>query len=177
VPVWVDDTPLREAAEWLYAHPDVGLVWIAHTSAGQRLAEISGFSFFGAEACDARGIRVDTTTRSAIVSLPACWRGLNLQRWNQNLYLSIPSTARRWEQSLARTHREGQKRPVSAELWIACPEHEQSIASAFARARYVHDTFDQPQKLLYAKNLLPETLMSQVELLTDTDEDEDEQSW
>lgn len=177
--IWIDDSPLRNAAEWLKEHPDHGLVWTSHVPAGERLSELSGVPFFASKGRPTNRIRygkkrIDKHTSSAIVSLSACWKMFNLQHHHcENLYIDIPTKAKRWEQSIGRTHRSGQQRDVSVEAWLACEEHENAIAMAIARARYVKETFNTPQKLLYAENSLPDAVMQRVAHVRHQIEDED----
>ncbi len=180
VPIWIDDRPLHQAAEWLREHPDHGLVWVAHRPAGQRLSELSGVPYFGPKGLPTDltrhpKIRVDKWKRSAIVSLAACWKGFNLQKYHwENLYLTVPTKAKRWEQSLARTHRSGQTHPVTCEVWIACQEHEDALSYAYSRAQYVQETFDQPQKLLYADNHLPARIVERAGVYRDEEQEQEE---
>ncbi len=165
---WVDDSPLHTAAEWLRREPDRGLVWVANHPAGIRLSEISGVPFFAAKGLPTDlsrfpKKRIDKWDKSAIVSLSAIWKSFNLQRFCANLYLGIPATPRRWQQSMGRSHRSGQTRDVTVDVWLACDEHVQALAYAMRRARYVQDMFGSPQKLLYAANELPRAVVARIE--------------
>jgi hypothetical protein len=162
--VWITDEPLHAAAEWLTAHPKHGLVWTSHYDAGLRLSELSGVPFFAAKGrpTDPKfgKRRIDKATRSGIVSLNAIWKGFNLQhQYWRNLYIDVPTKAKKWQQSLGRTHRAGQEHTVTADVWLACPEHEDALVYALRRARYSQDHFGSAQKLLYADNELPRHLM------------------
>lgn len=158
---WVDKTALDPALRWLEANPDHGLVWCSHVPAGELLSELGGVPFFASKGLPTNQRRfgkkrVDAWKGSAIVSLSAIWKGFNLQHHHhQNLYVDVPTTAKKWQQSLGRTHRSGQTKGVTADVWLACDEHVDGLAYAMRRAAFVQEMFGQPQKLLYAENELP----------------------
>ncbi len=162
--VWLTDEPLHAAAEWLAKHPIHGLVWTSHVDAGDRLSELAGVPFFASKGQPTNPKfgkrRIDKATRAGIVSLNAIWKGFNLQhQYWRNLYIDVPTKAKKWQQSLGRTHRAGQEHTVTADVWLACQEHEDSLVYALRRARYSQDHFGSAQKLLYADNDLPRPLM------------------
>ncbi len=151
VPVWIDDTVLRWAASWI-TKSDHRLCWVEHRCVGERLSELTGVPFFSRKGCDPRGNLVDKHKGPAIVSIDACKTGRNLQyRWYENLYMSPSSVPDDWEQSLGRTHRDGQPQDeVTAEILMMAAESYSSLVYAIRRAGYVEQTTSQPQKLLYA---------------------------
>jgi hypothetical protein len=150
---WVDPFALHHAAAWLQqsqAEPgEGGIAWTEHVAFAERLAELSGFRYFGAgmkasaEILDASG--------PIIASIAAHSEGKNLQRWSRSLVVAPPSSGKTWEQLLGRTHREGQEADeVSYEVWLHADELRASLRQALADARYIEQTTGARQKLLYA---------------------------
>lgn len=154
VPLSATSTVLDYATEWLKANPDTGLVWVQHRYAGERLSARTGVPYFGRNAEDKMGNPVDKHQRSAIVSIPSCHAGRNLQRWNANLVLSPPTIGSVWEQLLGRTHRDGQEADtVTVDVVAVVREQFAGIHQALLDATYTQETTGQPQKLLYANRL------------------------
>jgi hypothetical protein len=185
VPRWITDEPLYAAVEWLDRYPKHGLVWTSHVAAGERMSELSGVPFFASKGkpTDPKfgQRRIDKYTSSAIVSLNAIWKGFNLQhQYWRNLYFDIPTKAKKWQQSLGRSHRAGQDHTVTADVWLACPEHEDSFVYALRRARYSQDHFGSAQKLLYGENEFPAALLQAAETQLEEDvydgEEDDEEA-
>lgn len=152
VPQWLDDTVIRYAADWLNTGNNKGkLCWVEHRAFGPRLAEATGIPYFGAEGKDKNGNLIDSHKGPAIVSVRTCGTGRNLQSHYHNLYLSPMSKADWWEQSLGRTHRDGQKEDeVLAEVLFMCRESYSSMIYAIREAEYTQETTHEPQKLGYA---------------------------
>ncbi len=141
VPEWVDDFALRAAARWL---EEPGICWTEHVAFGRALAERAGVPYFGA---GDDGI-LSTTAPAIVASIRAHGEGKNLQRWSRNLVLTPPTSGKVFEQVLGRTHREGQLADeVTCEVGVHLPELRDSLAQAFADARYLEDTLGGKQKL------------------------------
>lgn len=152
VPMWVDDTVLRYAADWLSTgDTDSKLCWVEHRCFGPRLSELTGIPYFGAEGRNSEGTLLENHKGPAICSVHSCSTGLNLQfNWHQNLYVSPMSKNDRWEQSLGRTHRDLQKEDeVTAEVLMMCREAYSSMVYAMRESEYTQHTTGQPQKLVY----------------------------
>ena len=131
IPIWIDDSPLREVVERARRHRM--MVWVSHRSAGERLAQL-GLPYYGA-ATDPESAPV---RQSMALSLHAHHAGKNLQAWDRMLYLVPPPSARRWEQSIGRQHRQGQDAPrVVVEYASVIPYHEAAIDRARAQARKI----------------------------------------
>lgn len=163
VPVWMDDSTLRAAATWLTAPagthgpedtgPDSRLCWVQYRCVGRRLSEMTGIPYFSKGGCDPAGNLVDHHKGPAIVSINSCAKGRNLQyKWHQNLYTSPTSVAKRWEQSMGRTHRDGQRKRggVTVSVYMLAAEAYAAMVYAIRRAQYIEQTTSQPQKLVYA---------------------------
>lgn len=147
--VWLTRSVLEYAAEWLSSH-DLGLCWVEHRSVGPELAKISGLKFFGQGGLCGK-LPLEAHEGPAIVSLGSNYRGRNLQRWRENLVLSLPERGAYWEQLLGRTHRDGQTADeVSMDLAIVCREQILGFQKALATAEFAADASTMRQKLLDA---------------------------
>jgi hypothetical protein len=77
--------------------------------------------------------------------------GKNLQRFWLNWFPNPMTDGAAWEQTLARTHRPGQRaEEVVAEVYRHTEENRAAVDTAIMRARYIRDTMGGDQKLLYA---------------------------
>jgi hypothetical protein len=146
VPVWLSEDVLREVLK-----RDTGnsLIWVEHRAVGYKLAELTGYPYFGrlGLAEDGRSIE-DHKSGSAILSITANAEGRNLQHFNHNLVVTPPASGRTWEQLIGRTHRPGQVETVTFDVNTG-PMASQ-FAQAFKDARFIQATTGQPQKLLLA---------------------------
>jgi hypothetical protein len=148
--VWEDEFAIKAAALWLNDQENGGgICWVEHIAFGERLAEYSGLPYFGAGEKASREIL--DVEGPIIASIVAHSEGKNLQRWSRNLVVSPPSSGKRWEQMLGRTHREGQQ---ADEVEVFCAtfvdEHLISFRKAMDEAKYIQDTIGARQKLMYA---------------------------
>ena len=147
--VWLTKSVLERAAGWL-AGREHGLCWVEHRCVGPELARISGVKHFGAKGLSGK-IPLEAHEGPAIVSLGSNYRGRNLQRWRENLVLSLPERGAYWEQLLGRTHRDGQEADeVSMDLAIVCREQILGFRKALATAEFAADSSTMRQKLLDA---------------------------
>lgn len=142
--VWVSDYLVRDAATWLDEHK--GIVWVEHQAVGQKLEQISGHPYFGAD-----DDRIVTYTGPCIASIQAHGKGHNLQRYTRSLMLACPSGGDTWEQVLARTHRFGQTADeIGFDVYLHCKELRDAFDNARRDARYIQDSTGQEQKLTLA---------------------------
>lgn len=144
--VWLDATVLTHAARWALEAP--GLVWVEHIAVGERLAQLTGLPYCSEGGCDRRGVQAcaQDPSRSVICSY-SIGEGQNMQAWHRNLILSFPPNGLRWEQMLARTHREGQRNAnVTVDMLVSCSEVYEGFQQALADAEYQC----QPRRLLQA---------------------------
>lgn len=150
--VWVSEGTLQFAADWLHSKRGGGICWVEHIAFGERLAEMTGLSYYGAGGLDKQKRMIeDGQGRPCIASILANSEGRNLQQWNKSLVVSCQPSGKMWEQLCGRTHREGQEADeVSYEVVFACKEQMDGFYQALADARYLQDTLGSPQKLLYA---------------------------
>lgn len=145
-PVWICDSTLKIAAEWLAR--DRGICWVAHTAFGERLSKETGIPYFKDEGCDQRGIKISAHRGPAIASLFSCSRGFNLHEVGQhrNFYVTTPTTNSLLEQSVSRTHRDGQEQPVFAEFMQRLEGDAKALEQALADARYTETMTKQPTR-------------------------------
>ena len=154
VAVWEDNTTLRYAQDWL--DREGGLCWVEQRSFGSRLSLLTGLPFFADQGLDSRGVLVDNHKGPAIVSIQSCREGHNLHEFHhKNLVTSPPSRGDRWEQLLARTHRDGQpEHEVTCEILLTCKESQEALAQAVKDNIFDEQTHGQPKKLCYAEKQL-----------------------
>lgn len=150
VPVWVDDTTLKYAADWLVR--EAGLVWVAQHSVGVRLSELTGAPFFSTGGVDPAGRQVSQCSGPMIVSMHSCREQKNLQYAHyKNLLLTVPPRGDWLEQLFGRTHRDGQPEDdVFGEILLTTKESYRCLAQCVRDARRTWDQDGQPQKMCYA---------------------------
>lgn len=151
VPVWHDDGALHAAAAWMR---EPGIVWVEHIPFGQRLSELTGAKYYGADGLAADGEFIDDAPegRSIIASVKANREGRNLQKkWCRNLVTTPAEGADLWQQLIGRTHRTGQRAPVVVvDVFAGCAEHVRAWRKANAGALSIRDTVGTQSKLLLA---------------------------
>ncbi len=98
LPVWVDDTMLDYAAEWLARGE--GIVWVEYPAFGKKLSKMTGLPYFGRGGLDADGTMIEETKhRRVMASVSANSVGRNLQfQWHRNLVVSCIPNAKVIEQ-------------------------------------------------------------------------------
>lgn len=152
---WESEEALTHVREWVTEFG--GLIWVEHIGLGERLSAALGVPYYGAgggkDTKTGRNIR-EHKGGPAVASVSACGTGKNLQHfWSANLWLTPPG-----EQSMARTHRLGQKaNVVTNHVYLGCARH----LDAFDRAREVKALFQAdmtlaPQKLRFAESSIPD---------------------
>ncbi len=150
VPVWIGDTSLKYAAKWL---EDGGIVWTGHRHFGIELSKRTGCPYFSSEGMSPDGQSiVDTRAPGIIASTIACGAMFNLQSYNRNLIASIWPVGLNIEQTLGRTHRQGQKRDVTAEWMMSCREQLEGFSKAAScQAPMMRDLMRIPSRLCGAR--------------------------
>ena len=148
--VWLTDEIEKQVLEWARVSP--GLVWTGIRFFAERLS--NRLPYYGSQGIDSKTGRViedhPPNKGSAVVSIAANSTGRNLQAWNRNLVVGMPTNGKAWEQLLGRTHRDGQRNPVSVEVWFTCREDLDGFWKAVDQARYIEQVTGQCQKLTYA---------------------------
>ena len=135
-PVWISRHALDAARAWGAAAP--GVIWTDHIAFGKRLAQETGWRFYGQKGLDpaGRSIESEDGTRTVIASRTANQRGRNLQfAFHRNLIMAMPNAACDIEQLIGRTHRQHQSKPVHVDVYSACVEHWNSLQRVETGAR------------------------------------------
>lgn len=157
VPVWICDSVLKMARDWLHSHPH-GILWVDHIAFGVALEKLSGVRYFRNLGRSKDGIYIEDATGPVIASFDSNRDGRNLQfKWSENLYVACPPGGLEFEQSLGRTHRTGQVADeVVAEIYLGCIEHLNSFWRAVSQSEAMQALEQQPKKLVYADKNIPE---------------------
>lgn len=171
--VRVCDFRIRAAARWVRGLPkgEGALIW-AHnremvTWAAELLAEEFGDRV---RACrdhpaDREFICTpEAAQRIVVASIKVYHAGFNLQGFPHVLFLQSPRSAKYWEQTVGRVHRQGQTRDVVRVTTMHTLKEDWAVFSAAAiDALYQHQAGGGPQKLIYGSyDPLPETLPPEV---------------
>lgn len=147
-PVWLCDSSLKLAAEWLARKG--GIVWVAHSVFGEQLSKMTGVPFFRQGACDPTGKHIEQHHGPAIASLKSCSTGHNLQHHQKNLftYMASPTIL---EQAISRTHRDGQEKSVSVEFLLRLSGCHEALSKAKMDADTSGRLFQVVPRLLYGE--------------------------
>ncbi len=154
IPEWLSDAPLTDALDRYEVFDRPALVWYTSPLVGRAL-ERMGLSTYG------RGTepRLDSKRSIAVSALVhgTGWDGAQYA-YNRNLIVEPFASPDLWEQTIGRTHRQGQERDV--EVGVACSSFFQrhAIRSAVAAAKYIggdgtendRGTLGTRQRLVYA---------------------------
>lgn len=139
---WLDFSVVIAAVAW--SKENEGFLWFKSRAVGNAL-QAFGIPTFWEGMPDAK------LHRRAALSLNVFNKGKNLQAWNNQLFMEIPSDAKMWEQALGRTHRAGQTSPVvKATIMQHTWPLRRAWRSALGRAQYIQGTTGQLQRLVFA---------------------------
>lgn len=155
-PVWICDSTLRYAAEWLEKHR--GICWVHHKAFGFALEALSGIPYFHERGTNSAGIPIDQHPGPAIASIRSCSMGFDLQgtpttkaAHHRNVVITSPTKNGPWEQLLSRTHRDMQREDtVYCTILQRLEGDIQALAQSRADAKMVEGTKRQPQRLTVA---------------------------
>lgn len=148
--VWIDDSWVRDVVAWAQSRTDPPIIWCNAGAVARRLAELTGWEVYGGGTeASARLEANKHTPHPCIMSIASHGTGKNLQAWGDQIVAHPLAHPARWEQMLARTHRQGQQRDE-----VMCTVYRHSLfGRAYRRAvegaRYVLDTTGQKQRLTY----------------------------
>lgn len=140
IAVWHDESVLKLCTEW---GKQPGIIWTEHRLFAERLAKETGLPYYGGEGLTRDGEFIeDSTSKTIIASIDANKDGKNLQfKWSRNLIVSPPDGWDWWEQTIARTHRPGQKADeVIVDVLVGCREHVNAWEKALAGTHAARDT-------------------------------------
>jgi hypothetical protein len=152
--VWISDRTMRYVADWA-AKNGPALIWTERPAVGERLSALTGCPYYGNLGIDAATGRSveshDPASGSAILSIEANSVGRNLQKWNRNFVVDVQPNGAKWEQMLARSHRDGQKAcTVFVDVLFGCIEDVLGFWRAVTDSEYAEDVSGQAQKLVHA---------------------------
>ncbi len=144
VPVWLDDSVVRQAAD--LARSENAIVWVKHRATGWAMQHL-GVPYYGG-GTDPRSA---PTTHAIACSIQAHSEGKNLQARCNALVLHPPADALKWEQLIGRKHRAGQKHPrVHYRIINSIEYHSDVIDRVRLQAGAVAKNKRRPQKLTSA---------------------------
>jgi hypothetical protein len=155
IPVWIDDTALRDIGNWI-KHND-GIVWIDHVALGNRVETELGIPYYGERGYDTRGQFIeDSDERTIVASIASNSEGRNIQRWSNNLVTNWPTVGLKCEQLIGRTHREGQEADeVVVDVAMGCREHATAWWQSLEDSRFIVDGSGLGAKILYCDTSMP----------------------
>lgn len=141
---WVSEY-LVDRVQWLVESGWEGIVWFEHREFGEKLIERGLDVAMGGDSIP----RYDGTGAMCL-SVHAFKRGFDLPKWQNNLVLCPCSNGATWEQLIGRTHRAGQKSPVTVDVLAQYGMLAQSMDRAVESAKFIEETVNMRQKLLMA---------------------------
>jgi hypothetical protein len=137
VPVWIDKTIVKYAQDW--AQSRAGLVWFSSQALEEALLD-AGFAPLPPDS------KIDPAV-CYIASIRRDGVGRNLQAFHANLVLETPVSGSIWEQLIGRTHRQGQKHPVTFDVVIRPGPEAKAFQKAKGLAIYLESVTGKPQRL------------------------------
>lgn len=147
--VRIDDFLVRDVMDWTRQHN--GIVWYQHAAFGEWVAEQSGLPLFGAGLDAKRALKAEHGNRSILVSIPAHSTGTNGLQFNfaEQIFTVVPADTDKWEQTLGRLHRAGQRADVvRAWFYLHTDSLRKHIKTALRNALYVEGTLPGGQQKL-----------------------------
>lgn len=150
VPRWITLDPLREIAASVKAPT---LVWVEHVAVGEKLAEITGWTYYRQRglSSDGRFVDDDPGNEPIILSIASNCEGRNLQTWSRNYIVTPPPKGAILEQLLGRTHRTGQLADtVEVTVRLGHPDVRATWRQSIHDAKRQQAMTGQPQKILLA---------------------------
>lgn len=152
--VWLSDSVVEDARAWIDGDPDVpGIVWCGSVDFAERLAERTLLPYYSRHGKDRNGkslVRADAST-CLIASWQANKKGFNLQPWRRQLVVMPPTSAKWLEQMYGRSHRQGQRDPVTIDVLITSGGTLDGFEAAIREAHFARDTVRMSQKILRAR--------------------------
>ncbi len=144
--VWVSDFLVNEAAAW--SKENLGIIWTEHKAFGNALSKLTGLPFYQGGKMDPE--LDEKGDRSIICSVSANSDTKNLQAWSANLICNPMASGKLWEQTMGRSHRQGQRADqVDVEVFLHTAEMRRAFDTACSRAYFAHTVLRTPQKLIY----------------------------
>lgn len=148
--VWVDDAWCEHVAQWSREQRDPPIIWVQLRAVAEKLHALTGFELYGGGDEDARRLdAAKSTAHPCIMSIAAHGTGKNLQAWRNQIVAHPLSHPARWEQMVARTHRNGQRADNVEVNYYGHSLFGRALRKARKDAQYIQDTTGQDQRLLY----------------------------
>lgn len=149
---WLSSATLETAVAWLAESDEPGIVWCGGVDFAEALAACTRLSYYGADAEDQYGRKLHAAppNRSFIASWHANKKGFNLQAWRRQAIFHPPQSAKWLEQIFGRSHRGGQTRPVSVDVFATSGGTIDGFLTAIGEAAFGRETFALTQKILRA---------------------------
>jgi len=150
---WLCNSFLEDVIAWAKKQKDPPIIWYGHRAVAYRLSRMTGWPVFadGPEAAQAL-LRLKRPT-PALLSIAAHSTGKNLQLFGNQILAHPVSSGSQMEQLLGRCHRTGQRRD-EVNLTYYVDEDTKVFRNAMLLARksakYIEETTDMPQRLIYA---------------------------
>ncbi len=149
--IWVDEFMLRDLEKRArgLAKDAPTIVWAEHVALGERLAEETGWPFFG-EGSDS------SPSRDPIIvaTIATQGTGKNLQHhFVHNLFSSLPPNGSIFQQTVGRTHRTGQLADTVTVAWYGHTDETTQTMEALRADAIYQQELTGPQKVLYAAHI------------------------
>jgi hypothetical protein len=152
--VWLTDSAIQSALDWLRESDMPGIVWCGITEFASALAVASRLPHYGPEGKDARTgakLHVADPRSSMVASWHANKKGFNLQAWRRHLIVYPPQSAKYLEQVFGRSHRAGQTEAVTVDMLATSGGTLDAFEAAISEATCVRDRDAMTQKILRAE--------------------------
>jgi hypothetical protein len=155
--VWVSDWLIHDVVRRANSLGSKKLIiWVRNPDIGERIAYALGVPFFGT---GKTGDGIITHQGMCVASVRVHGTGKNLQFFDTNLFVGLPSGGTEWQQVMGRTHRPGQQSDVVRYFaYLHCKEAMKGFYQAQRDADYIEDTTGDPQKLKKATVSVSKTL-------------------
>ncbi len=152
-PVWLSDSVVLSAMDWLAESDAPGIVWTGCVEFAHGLAHASRLPYYGREGRDSmgRGLHLADPARNMIASWHANKKGFNLQAWTRQLIVMPPQSAKWFEQIFGRSHRAGQHEAVTVDILATSGGTLDLFETAIGEADFARETIGMTQKLLRAE--------------------------
>ena len=147
---------VKAAARWAADLDGGGLIWVYHKEVGEWCHQVLREAGIEAIYCPAgsqhnrRILDPKNKDKVIVASMTAHGTGKNLQHFSEQLFLQWPRDPKAAEQTLGRTHRNGQEADELFVRTLHTLDFDRSnFAACLNDALYIHQTTGNRQKLIY----------------------------
>lgn len=148
--IWIDESWVRDVAQWALEQKEPPIIWVNLGAIAHKLAELTGFPVYGGGDHASRQLNeARHTAHPCIMSITAHGTGKNLQAWQNQIIAHPLAHPARWEQMLARTHRNGQQADEVSCFVYTHSLFGRALRKARKDAKYIEETTGQEQRLNY----------------------------